>query len=311
MKWSWKLGRFAGIDTYVHATFLLLLGWAAWSAWTGAGTGLAVAYGVLFLLAVFGSVLLHELGHALTARRYGIRTRRIVLSPIGGIAQLEGMPRRPRQELAVALAGPAVNFVLAAGLWLVLPLFASAPFVFELLGGVLVANLMLGTFNLLPAFPMDGGRALRAFLAERKGSLQATEIAARVGRVLAVAMGIAGLWWGNLVLTLVAAFVWFAAGAERRAARIDAAYDAVYGPARDGGGYGGYGRHDDSARYGAGQVDQVEVLGAPRARRRWADLLGRGSSRAWPTDSRSPGPWAHARPVEVPLRVVIVRRGWH
>ncbi|MEX1365548.1 MAG: site-2 protease family protein, partial [Nannocystaceae bacterium] len=189
MKWSWKLGRFAGIDTYVHASFLLLVGWAAWSAWSGAGTGLAVVLGVGFLLAVFGSVLLHELGHALMARRFGIRTRRIILSPIGGIAQLEGMPSRPRQELAVALAGPAVNFALAAVLWLVAPVFAGVPLLAALIGGVTVANLMLGAFNLLPAFPMDGGRALRAFLAERKGSLRATEIAARVGKGMAIALG--------------------------------------------------------------------------------------------------------------------------
>lgn len=302
MKWSWKLGRFAGIDTYVHATFLLLLGWAAWTAWSGAGTGVAVLYGVTFLLAVFASVLLHELGHALTARRYGIRTRRIVLSPIGGIAQLEGMPRKPRQELAVALAGPAVNFVLAAALWVVAPVFAAAPFLSNLVGGVMVANLLLGTFNLLPAFPMDGGRALRAFLAQRMGSLRATEIAAKVGRGLAVVMGIAGLMWGNFVLTLVAAFVWFAAGAERRASRIEAAYDAAYGP-----------RYDSSydPRYGS-QHDRVEVLGAPPSRGRsrsrsrggfWGNLVDRD-----PFRRNASHDWPRGR-VAQPVRIVVVRRG--
>jgi Zn-dependent protease len=230
MKWSWKLGRFAGIDTHVHASFLLLVAWAAWAAWTGVGTGLAVLLGVAFLLAVFGSVLLHELGHALTARRYGVRTRRIILSPIGGIAQLEGMPRRPRHELAVALAGPAVNFVLAAALWVVAPVFAGMPVLADLLGSVMLANLGLGLFNLLPAFPMDGGRALRAILAERVGTVRATETAVKVGRAIAVVMGVAGLVWGHLVLTLVAAFVWFAAGVERQAARAEA-----YHRSRDGG----------------------------------------------------------------------------
>ncbi|MCA9649744.1 MAG: site-2 protease family protein [Myxococcales bacterium] len=306
MKWSWKLGRFAGIDTYVHATFLLLVLWSAWSAWTGAGTGLAVVFGVTFLLAVFASVLLHELGHALMARRFGIRTRRIILSPIGGIAQLEGMPRRPRQELAVALAGPAVNFVIAAGLWLVAPIFASAPFLFELLTGVMVANVLLGTFNLLPAFPMDGGRALRAFLAERKGSLRATEIAARVGRGLAVVMGLAGLWWGNLVLVLVAGFVWLAAGSELRATRLDAVASA-YG--FDSGYYGGHDRSSYDPSY-----DQVEVLDAPRSagrRRSWTDLLDMDAVDRWRSSRRDAPPrWRRADPhLPTPVRVVIVRRG--
>lgn len=222
MKWSWKLGRFAGIDTYVHASFLLLVAWAAWAAWSGVGTGLAVLMGVAFLLAVFGSVLLHELGHALMARRFGVLTRRIILSPIGGIAQLEGMPRRPRQELAVALAGPAVNFVLAALLWVVTPALAGSALLGQFLGSVMVANLGLGLFNLVPAFPMDGGRALRAILAERIGSRRATETAAKIGKAIALVMGVIGVVWGPFMLALVAAFVWFAAHAELRAARLQA-----------------------------------------------------------------------------------------
>ncbi|MEM7158827.1 MAG: site-2 protease family protein [Myxococcota bacterium] len=272
MKWSWKLGRFAGIDTYVHASFLLLVAWSAWSAWSGAGSGLAVVLGVGFLLAVFASVLLHELGHALMARRFGIRTRRIVLSPIGGVAQLEGMPAAPRQELAVALAGPAVNFALAAGLWVLSPVFAGVPLLSSMVGGVMVANLVLGTFNLLPAFPMDGGRALRALLAERKGSTRATEIAARIGKGLALVMGLAGLWWGQYLLALVAAFVWFAADAELRHSRMNA------------------------------YLDEVEVLGAQAQRRSWTDLFGgrstayegrhpyRSSRSAWASTTRSPVP---------------------
>lgn len=218
MKWSWKLGRIAGIDTHVHASFLLLVVWAAWAAYQGAGTGLAALLGVVFLLAVFGSVLLHELGHALTARRFGIRTRGITLLPIGGVAALEGEPRTPKQELAIALAGPAVNFVLAAGLFVFMSV-AGLP-AYGLLGSLMTANLMLGLFNLLPAFPMDGGRALRAFLATRVGGPRATDIAVRVGKFAAVAFGIYGLF-NNWMLMLIAAFVWVAANAEgRRSASV-------------------------------------------------------------------------------------------
>ncbi len=213
MKWSWKLGRFAGIDAYVHASFLLLVAWAAWAAYQGAGTGLAAVLGIVFLIGVFGSVLLHEFGHALTARRFGIRTRRIVLWPMGGIAQLEGEPRTPRQELLIALAGPAVNFAIAAALFVVSTLFGLQSF--TLLSSLMVANLVLGAFNLLPAFPMDGGRVLRAFLATRIGGARATELAVKVGKVAAVGLAIAGLF-GNGMLILVAAFVWFAASSEGR-----------------------------------------------------------------------------------------------
>lgn len=217
MKWSWKLGRIAGIDTHVHASFLLLVVWAAWAAYQGAGTGLAALMGVAFLLAVFGSVLLHELGHALVARRFGIRTRGITLLPIGGVAALEGEPRNPKQELAIALAGPAVNFVLAGGLFAVTAITGLGS---GLLGSLMVANLMLGVFNLIPAFPMDGGRALRAFLATRLGGPRATEIAVKVGKFAAIGFGVYGLF-NNWMLMLIAAFVWVAANAEgRRSASV-------------------------------------------------------------------------------------------
>ncbi|MBI3909887.1 MAG: site-2 protease family protein, partial [Armatimonadetes bacterium] len=114
MKWSWRIARLAGIDVYMHATFLLLPVWVALSQWAETKSVALVAMGVLFILALFGCVVLHELGHALTARRYGIRTRDITLLPIGGVARLERMPDDPGQELYVALAGPAVNVALAA-----------------------------------------------------------------------------------------------------------------------------------------------------------------------------------------------------
>lgn len=228
MKWSWKIGRFAGIDTYVHATFLLLVGWAAWAAYSGAGTALAVALGVGFLLAVFASVLMHELGHALVARRYGIRTRRIILSPIGGLAQLEGMPSNPRHEMAVALAGPAVNFALALALWATGSL-AGGPLMLGFIESLMWANVTLGLFNLVPAFPMDGGRALRAFLSSRMSNVRATELAVFIGKGFAIAMALVGLAT-NWVLVAIAAFVWFAANQELKAARWDAAHEANYRP---------------------------------------------------------------------------------
>lgn len=257
MKWSWKIGRFAGIDTYVHASFLLVVGWAAWAAYAGAGTGLAAVLGVFFLLAVFGSVLLHELGHAIVARRYGIRTRRIILLPIGGVAQLEGEPRTPRQEMAIALAGPAVNFALAAGLFVLSLVFGSPGF--GLLPSLMIANLSLGLFNLLPAFPMDGGRALRAFLATRMGGVKATHTAAYIGKVAAIALGIIGLFT-SFMLTLVAIFVYFAANAESRRAGW------VYG----GSGYGGGG-------WSAGDG--------------WGSGSNRGSSGSSASGERVDAPW--------------------
>lgn len=214
MKGSWKLGRFAGVDAYVHWTFGLLVAWAGWSAWQGAGSVLAVMLGLAFLFAVFGSVLLHELGHALVARRYGVRTHNIVLTPIGGMANLDGIPAAPRAELAIALAGPAVNVVIAAGLALLSAMGFGLGF--GLMSALMWANISLALFNLIPAFPMDGGRALRAWLATRMGKRAATGVAVSLGKVIAIAMAIVGLFT-NPMLLLVAVFVWFAGSAESRA----------------------------------------------------------------------------------------------
>ncbi len=228
MKWSAKLGRFAGIDVYVHASFLLLLAWVGYSAWTSTGTLAGVLVGLLLILLLFLCVLLHEYGHALTARRYGIGTRSITLLPIGGLALLQSMPRDPRQEIVIALAGPAVNLAIAAALFVVIEL-AGRPGSLLILdpmqGGLLrtlfAANLMLALFNLIPAFPMDGGRVLRAVLAMRLDRVRATRIAARVGQVLALGLGLLGLF-GNPLLLLIAIFVWIAAGSEAAAVGIDA-----------------------------------------------------------------------------------------
>ncbi len=185
--------------------------------------------GVVFLVGVFGSVLLHEFGHALTARHYGIRTRRIVLWPMGGVAQLEGNPRTPKQELHIALAGPAVNFAIAGVLWAFVTL-AGLP-AYGLVSSLIVANVTLGLFNLVPAFPMDGGRVLRAFLATRIGGRRATDIAVKIGKAAAAAFIIAGLF-GNTLLMLVGAFVWFAAGAESRRNPYAQPTEAGLGPQR-------------------------------------------------------------------------------
>ena len=193
MKWSLKIGRFAGIDVYLHFTFLLLIGWVALIHWRQGQSAAAAVAGVVFILAVFFCVVLHEFGHALTARRYGIKTRDIILLPIGGVARLERLPTQPMQELWVALAGPVVNVVIAVLLFAWLKLTASleplqnltltaGPF----LERIMAVNLFLIAFNMIPAFPMDGGRVLRAILATRKDYSRATQIAASIGQAIAV-----------------------------------------------------------------------------------------------------------------------------
>lgn len=220
MKWSWKITRLAGIDVYVHATFFILILWIGVSYWLVDGSLGAVITGVGFILALFGCVVLHELGHALTARRYGIRTRQITLLPIGGIASMERMPDDPKQEIAVALAGPAVNLVIAVVLWSWLSVSSTLLQVdkLSLTGGsfverLMVVNIILAVFNLLPAFPMDGGRVLRAVLSMRMGRYQATQMAAKIGQGLALWLGLLGLLY-NPFLVFIALFVWIGAAAE-------------------------------------------------------------------------------------------------
>jgi Zn-dependent protease/predicted transcriptional regulator len=229
MKWSWKLGRFAGIDVYMHVTFLLLVAFIAWSAYAQTGTVAGAVQGVAFILALFGSVILHEFGHALTARRYHVATRDITLYPIGGVARLERMPDKPIEELWVALAGPAVNVVIALVLFAWLSVTGGLSPVTQLglvdgpiLERLLYANVSLVLFNLLPAFPMDGGRALRALLALRLDYVRATQIAAVLGQAMAVLFGFAGLF-GNPVLLFIAFFVWTAASQEAGLVQIKSA----------------------------------------------------------------------------------------
>ncbi len=248
MRWSWRIGTLAGIGIYVHYTFLILMGWVLLS-YGFSGTGLLQALGAVgFVAVVFGFVLMHELGHALTAKGFGIGTRDITLLPIGGIANIQGSPRTPGQELLISLAGPAVNFALAAFLSLAsLPIFGLNYFfngtwqVSDILARLIGINLMLGTFNLLPAFPMDGGRVFRAVLSWRLGHVRATGIAALTGKVLAAGMGVVGLFY-NPFLAGIAVFIWMAASAEDRAVR-HGAHTSPWHTGRVGGYFGDDGKH--------------------------------------------------------------------
>jgi Zn-dependent protease len=200
----------------------MLLAWIAVTYAFG-GAGLAgTALGVSLVVAVFATIVVHELGHALVARHYGIQTRDIMLLPIGGIASLEHMPENPRQELAVALVGPAINLAIAGVLWLGIALIGYSAFAMQLVW----INVALAVFNLIPAFPMDGGRATRALLSMWLGRERATDVAAALGKVFAVAIGIFGLFYNPLAV-LIAAFVWFGASQERALVHLKSALHGV------------------------------------------------------------------------------------
>jgi Zn-dependent protease/predicted transcriptional regulator len=220
MKWSLRLGKFLGVDVYLHFTFLLLLAFLGYHYWSTTHDVRSTLAGVAFIMALFGCVVLHEFGHVLMARRFGIRTRDITLLPIGGLARLEKMPEKPIQELWVTLAGPAVNAVIALVLWVGLAATSGFSPVEELglMGGsfwhrLLVLNLILVVFNLLPAFPMDGGRILRALLAFRLGRGRATAIAAHVGQGMTILFCIVGFYY-NPFLIFIGIFVYLGAQAE-------------------------------------------------------------------------------------------------
>lgn len=219
MRWSFPIGRLFGSELRVHVTFLLLLIWIGGAAWSQAGPEAALV-NVVYVVLLFACVIAHEYGHALTARRFGIRTPDITLLPIGGLARLERMPEKPVQEILVALAGPMVNVVIFFALWLFVGLTPSdAPLTGEMRFAdlpqqIAQLNLILAVFNLIPAFPMDGGRVLRAALALRLDRVRATRAAATVGQVIAVGFGLYGLFSGNVILLLIAFFIFSAAGAE-------------------------------------------------------------------------------------------------
>jgi Zn-dependent protease/predicted transcriptional regulator len=240
MSWSWRIGRIAGIDVYVHFTFLILLAWVALSHYGANRDPTEALTGVLFILALFGIVVLHELGHALAARHYGIRTRDITLLPIGGVARLERIPEDPKQELVVAIAGPLVNVVLAVVIYFVMAVdvrLAELTSATRVGGNFLLqmfwVNVMLVIFNMLPAFPMDGGRVLRALLAMRMDYVRATQIAAAVGQAMAIAFAAWGLFapvfgaQSNPFLLFIALFVWLGAAGEASMVQLRTALGGI------------------------------------------------------------------------------------
>lgn len=204
-----RIGTFKGIPLNLHSTFFLITGFYFISSLISGGF-LSAFFSMGLILLVFGSVLLHEMGHALMARRYGIGTRSITLHLLGGFASIEREPRVPREEIAIALAGPAVNFLL---LVLSLPLIAvSVPFAFEF-GAI---NLIMGVFNLVPAYPMDGGRVLRAFLNSRYGYEKATRLSFKVTKVFGWTFVAAGIFYSWIGLALVGGFLLFITYAQER-----------------------------------------------------------------------------------------------
>jgi Zn-dependent protease len=233
MKWSWKIARIAGIDVFIHSTFFLLIIWIGFSYWVTQNSISAVLNGVVFILLLFLFVLLHEFGHALAARKYGIATRDITLLPIGGLARLERMPKEPKQEFWVALAGPLVNFVLAILLfgWLLLTnglggIVNTTVTEGSLIQRLAIVNLTLLLFNLIPAFPMDGGRVLRAFLAMRMEYTQATQAAATIGQGFALLFGLIGILT-NPMLLFIAFFVWIGASQESSSVQVREAISGI------------------------------------------------------------------------------------
>jgi Zn-dependent protease/CBS domain-containing protein len=232
---SFKIGRFAGIDVKVHWTFLFLLAFFAFIGYqtasrTGGNVALGIVITIVVILALFLCVVLHEYGHSLVAQRLGIEVTDITLLPIGGVARLKTLPEKPVDEIKIAVAGPLVNVVLA-------PIFLGLAFAFgvdftsppglaaaqQSPGGALfylgVLNVFLVVFNLIPAFPLDGGRVLRGLLAIRLGPVRATDISAAIGQFLAIALGFLGFTTGNLGLILIAIFVFFGASGEQQMVR--------------------------------------------------------------------------------------------
>lgn len=241
MSGSWKIGRLAGIDIYMHWTFLLLIAWIVFFYWLRASLVEAL-FAVVFVLTIFACVVLHELGHALMARRYGVPTRDITLLPIGGVARLQRIPEHPLEELAVAVAGPAVNVVIAGVLAVLLAGFAGTDALrLTLLGQsplsetffqhLMWVNIFLVAFNVLPAFPMDGGRVLRALLATRMEYTKATNIAASVGQFMAILFAIAGILLPSILLLIIAFFVYMGAEAEARYVQMRSIVSGI--PVRD------------------------------------------------------------------------------
>lgn len=242
MSWSFKLVRIRGIDIKVHVTFILILLWAGYWWWRDLKIGPGGAlFGVVVTLLLFFCVLLHELAHSFIARRYGVTVRDIILLPIGGLAQMDKIPEKPSEELKMSLAGPLTNIAIAVFLMLLflpfsLGLTISVAELYRSLGSVswqglvaymVMANLALGIFNLLPAFPMDGGRVLRAVLALRLDYVKATTWAVNIGQGLAFLLGLYGVISGSWTLAIIAIFIYMGARNECQTVELKGALEGI------------------------------------------------------------------------------------
>jgi Zn-dependent protease len=225
MKWSLKIAKIAGINVFLHWTFIVLLLGVLAAGIRNVGSTENSLNGFWFILLLFLFVLLHELGHALMGKRFGVKTNHITLLPIGGVAAMEHIPEKPWQEMLIALAGPAVNFVLAFLILIILALSGPVPAISDwwspvsndnMLYSLFTTNIMLFSFNLIPAFPMDGGRVLRALLSMKFGRYKATNIAVRIGQLLAIGLVLYGLLptFGNIWMVFIGIFIYLGAGAE-------------------------------------------------------------------------------------------------
>jgi Zn-dependent protease/CBS domain-containing protein len=227
---SFKIGRFSGIYVRVHWTFLLLLAFFSFLGYQTSGSPTGVLTPIAAIVALFVCVVLHEFGHSLVAQRLGIEVRSITLLPIGGVSNLQSLPEKPSDEVKITLAGPLVNVVLAPIFFAVGLLLGAEPRMpIDLFTGIGSVgqfffylgylNVVLALFNLIPAFPLDGGRVLRGALATRLGALRATEIASRVGQLFAAAFFLIGLLGGNFILALIGVFIFFGANGEAQMVR--------------------------------------------------------------------------------------------
>jgi stage IV sporulation protein FB len=219
MSWSLNIGSIAGTAIRIHITFVLFLAWIFGASYVSGGSDAAWS-GLIFMLLLFACVLAHEFGHILTARAFGVSTPDVTLLPIGGVARLERIPEKPSEEFLIAIAGPLVNVVIALGLILIAGAglqSGSAAAIdstkVSLVDKLAAVNLFLAIFNMIPAFPMDGGRVLRALLATRLGYVRATGIAAAIGQATAFVLGFIGLFY-NPILIFIGIFVYLAASSE-------------------------------------------------------------------------------------------------
>ncbi len=235
MDWAIDIGRVFGIRIRLHYVFLLLLAFVFFSGVRSVGLAGGLT-SLLFVCAVFAIVAVHELGHSLVAMHHGVRVADITLLPIGGVARLTELPEDPFTEFKIAIAGPMVNFAIALVTLPVLALMTAGAMLFaaprtplEFAVQLYAVNLIMGLFNLIPAFPLDGGRILRALLARRRDYLAATETAARIGRRIALAMGVVGLIW-NPWLIVLAIFIWTAGAQEARMVRMRRAAHMPFEP---------------------------------------------------------------------------------